>query len=50
MTVVPELNGAEEMKIIARLDGFRENDFKVRLNFVLKSDIRGFYIEINLTI
>lgn len=49
MTVVPEFTGAEKMKIIARLDGFRENDYKVRLNSVLKSDIREFYIELNLT-
>jgi hypothetical protein len=41
---LPELSGKERSKMIARLDRFKENDFKVKLGSVLESDIRAYYI------
>ena len=42
---LPELSGAERSTMIARLDGYKENDFKVKLGSVLECDIRAVYIE-----
>ncbi|MEE8432620.1 MAG: nucleotidyl transferase AbiEii/AbiGii toxin family protein [Candidatus Desulfatibia sp.] len=42
---LPDLSEADKSKIAARLDGFKENDFKVKLGSVLESDIRAYYIE-----
>ena len=42
---LPDLSGADKTKMIARLDGFKENDFKVKLGSILESDIRAYYIE-----
>jgi hypothetical protein len=33
------------MKMITRLDGFKVNDFKVKLGSVLERDIGAYYIE-----
>jgi hypothetical protein len=43
--LLPDLSGADKTKMIARLDGFKENDFKVKLGSILESDIRAYYIE-----
>lgn len=42
---LPDLSDADKTKMIARLDGFKENDFKVKLGSILESDIRAYYIE-----
>jgi predicted nucleotidyltransferase component of viral defense system len=42
---IPELSDADRTKILARLDGFKTNDFKVKLGSVLAKDIRTYYIE-----
>jgi len=42
---LPDLSDAHKTKMIARLDGFKENDFKVKLGSILESDIRAYYIE-----
>ena len=42
---LPDLSEADKTKMIARLDGFKDNDFKVKLGSVLESDIRAYYIE-----
>lgn len=42
---LPDLSDADKSKITARLDGFKENDFKVKLGSVLESDIRSYYID-----
>lgn len=42
---LPDLSDADKTKMIARLDGFKENDFKVKLGSILESDIRSYYIE-----
>ena len=42
---LPDLSEADKSKIAARLDGFKKNDFKVKLGSVLESDIRAYYIE-----
>jgi len=42
---LPDLSNADKTKMIARLDGFKENDFKVKLGSILESDIRAYYIE-----
>jgi len=42
---LPDLSDVDKTKMIARLDGFKENDFKVKLGSILESDIRAYYIE-----
>ena len=42
---LPDLSDADKAKMIVRLDGFKENDFKVKLGSILESDIRAYYIE-----
>jgi predicted nucleotidyltransferase component of viral defense system len=42
---LPDLSDADNAKMIVRLDGFKENDFKVKLGSILESDIRTYYIE-----
>jgi len=42
---LPDLSNADKTKMIARLDSFKENDFKVKLGSILESDIRAYYIE-----
>jgi hypothetical protein len=42
---LPDLSDAHKTKMITRLDGFKENDFKVKLGSILESDIRAYYIE-----
>ncbi len=42
---LPDLSNAHKTKMIARLDSFKENDFKVKLGSILESDIRAYYIE-----
>ena len=42
---LPDLSDADKAKMIVRLDGFKENDFKVKLGSILESDIRTYYIE-----
>ena len=42
---IPELSDADRTKILARLDGFKTNDFKVKLGSILAKDIRTYYIE-----
>ncbi len=42
---LPELSDADKTKIVAKLNGFKDNDFKVKLGSVLESDIRAYYIE-----
>ena len=42
---IPILSGPDKTKMKARLDGFKENDFKVKLGSVLEKDIRAYYIE-----
>jgi predicted nucleotidyltransferase component of viral defense system len=42
---LPNLSEADKSKIAAKLDGFKENDFKVKLGSVLESDIRAYYID-----
>jgi len=42
---LPDLSDADKTKMIARLDGFKDNDFKVKLGSILESDIRAYYIE-----
>lgn len=42
---LPDLSIEDKTRIIARLDGFKDNDFKVKLGSVLESDIRAYYIE-----
>jgi hypothetical protein len=42
---MPDLLDADRTKMIARLDGFKTNDFKVKLGSVLERDIRAYYIE-----
>ena len=42
---LPDLSEADKSKITARLDNFKENDFKVKLGSVLESDIRTYYID-----
>ncbi|MFH1993050.1 MAG: nucleotidyl transferase AbiEii/AbiGii toxin family protein [Pseudomonadota bacterium] len=42
---LPDLSNEDKTKINARLDGFKDNDFKVKLGSVLESDIRAYYIE-----
>jgi hypothetical protein len=42
MPVPPD---SDKTKMIARLDGFKSNDFKVKLGSVLERDIRAYYIE-----
>lgn len=42
---LPDLPHADKKKMIARLNGFTEDDFKVKLGSVLESDIRTYYIE-----
>jgi predicted nucleotidyltransferase component of viral defense system len=42
---LPELTKNEISKLMNRMDGFKANDFKVKLGSVLESDIRKYYIE-----
>ena len=42
---LPDLPDADRTKMIARLAGFKANDFKVKLGSVLEKDIRTYYIE-----
>lgn len=42
---LPDLSNEDKTKINARLDGFKDNDFKVKLGSVLESDIQAYYIE-----
>ena len=42
---MPDLPDADRTKMISRLDGFKVNDFKVKLGSVLESDIRAYYIQ-----
>ncbi|MBL7179846.1 MAG: nucleotidyl transferase AbiEii/AbiGii toxin family protein [Desulfobacterales bacterium] len=42
---LPDLSIEDKTRIIARLNGFKDNDFKVKLGSVLESDIRAYYIE-----
>jgi predicted nucleotidyltransferase component of viral defense system len=42
---LPDLPDADRTKMIARLDEFKANDFKVKLGSVLEKDIRAYYIE-----
>jgi len=42
---LPELTKNEILKLINRIDGFKEKDFKVKLGSVLESDIRDYYIK-----
>lgn len=42
---LPDLSDVDKTKMIARLNGFKENDFKVKLGSILESDIRAYYIE-----
>jgi len=42
---MPNLPDADRTKMIARLDNFKANDFKVKLGSVLEKDIRTYYIE-----
>ena len=42
---LPDLPDADRTKMIARLDEFKANDFKVKLGSVLEKDIRDYYIE-----
>jgi predicted nucleotidyltransferase component of viral defense system len=42
---LPDLPGADKAKMIDRLNGFKESDFKVKLGSVLESDIRAYYSE-----
>jgi predicted nucleotidyltransferase component of viral defense system len=42
---LPSLSEADKSKIAAKLDDFKENDFKVKLGSVLESDIRAYYID-----
>jgi hypothetical protein len=43
--LLPDLSETDKTKTIARLDNFKENDFKVKLGSVLESEIRAYYIE-----
>jgi len=42
---LPDLSNTDKTRMIARLDSFKENDFKVKLGSILESDIRAYYIE-----
>lgn len=42
---IPDLPDSDRTKMIARLDGFKTNDFKVKLGSVLEKDMRAYYIE-----
>jgi hypothetical protein len=42
---LPNLSDGHKTKMIARLDGFKDNDFKVKLGSILESDIRAYYID-----
>lgn len=42
---LPDLSDVDKTKMIIRLDGFKENDFKVKLGSILESDIRAYYLE-----
>lgn len=42
---LPNLSNADKTKMIAKLDSFKKNDFKVKLGSILESDIRAYYIE-----
>ena len=42
---LPDLPAADKTKVIARLDAFKANDFKVKLGSVLETDIRAYYVE-----
>lgn len=42
---LPDLSDADKTKMIARLDGFKENAFKVKLGSILESDIRAYYLD-----
>jgi len=42
---LPDLPDADRTKILARLDSFKVNDFKVKLGSVLEKDIRAYYTE-----
>jgi len=42
---LPDLSDTDKTKMIARLGGFKKNDFKVKLGSILEGDIRAYYIE-----
>jgi predicted nucleotidyltransferase component of viral defense system len=42
---LPDLADADKKKMVARLDGFKDKDFKVKLGSVLEIDTRAYYIE-----
>jgi hypothetical protein len=39
------LSESDRAKMLARLSGFKDRDFKVKLGSVLESDIRAYYVE-----
>jgi hypothetical protein len=43
--LMPDIPEADKAKLIAKLDSFKLNDFKVKLGSALESDIRTYYIE-----
>jgi predicted nucleotidyltransferase component of viral defense system len=43
--LLPELTKNEISKLVQRIDGFKVNDFKVKLGSVVESDMRKYYIE-----
>jgi len=42
---IPDLPDEDRTKMIARLAGFKANDFKVKLGSVLEKDFRAYYIQ-----
>lgn len=42
---IPELNKERKIKLIKRIEGFKEIDFKVKLGSILERDMRKYYIE-----
>ena len=42
---IPQLNKEQKIKLIKRIEGFKEKDFKVKLGSILESDMREYYIE-----
>lgn len=42
---IPDLPELDRKKMIAKLDGFKTNDFKVKLGSVLEKGIRAYYIQ-----
>jgi hypothetical protein len=42
---IPELKKERKIKLIKRVEGFKEKDFKVKLGSILETDMRNYYIE-----